>query len=78
MLVSWHDATLDQKHLFTLLMNQLYVTHVLGLQGWSERRGKNGVKICRKFGLPTAAWPLVITYAPGSLIDDSDTACQSV
>ncbi len=81
MLASWHDARLDQKHLFTLLMNQLYVTHVPGLQGrkgrcGEGRREKRGVWICWRFGLPMGAWPSATATAPVSLRDDSYTTCQ--
>lgn len=38
MLASWHNARVDQKHLFALLMNQLYATDVPGLQGQRGRR----------------------------------------
>lgn len=81
MLASWRDARLDQKHLFTLLMNQLYVTHVPGLQGWrggcgEEKREKCRVSVCKEFGLPTGAWPSATAITPASLTHDSYTTCQ--
>ena len=58
---SWHDARLHQKHLFTLLMNQLHVTHVPGLQG-EGRGGERGT-----FLLPEGEMPSDT---------DSHTTCQ--
>lgn len=62
---SWHDARLDQKHLFTLLMNQLYVTRAQGLQGHKGSCGEGGQSVYAKgFGFPTGAWHTATAIAP--------------
>lgn len=73
MLASWHNAMVDQKHLFTLLTNQLYATDVPGLQG---ERGESESEYLKGSGLPAQLWPSVITAALFSPQDDSNTTCQ--
>lgn len=78
MLARWHHSRTDQKHLFTFLMNRLYVTNVPGLQrhegNCGERRGQKTycqnmqrVQVQQKEPSAAAILPVYIT---------GDTTCQ--